>query len=84
MANRIFIDDSAIGAQGSKIVTGAVATTGSFYAAQFITDCTPTVFTLADGSGTYSAIAYKAGTIVYGDITAITPAAGETVILYLR
>ena len=81
---KIFLQDSAIGAQGSKIVTGATATTGSFYAAQFITDCTPTVFTIADGTGTYSAITYKAGTVVYGDITAITPAAGETVILYLK
>lgn len=81
---KIFLEDSAIGAQGSKIVTGATATTGSFYAAQFITDCTPSVFTIADGTGTYSAILYKAGTVVYGDITAITPAAGETVILYLK
>tara|TARA_Y100000015_G_C2376622_1_gene82843 strand:+ start:278 stop:529 length:252 start_codon:yes stop_codon:yes gene_type:complete len=81
---KIFLEDSAIGAQGSVITTGTGATTGSFYAVQFITDCTPTTFTVSDGTGTYTGVTYKAGTIVYGNITAVTVAAGETFIAYKR
>jgi hypothetical protein len=81
---RLLLEDSAIGGMGSVITTGATATTGSFYAIQFITDCTPTTFTVADGTGTYTGVTYTAGTVVYGDITAITVAAGETFIAYKK
>jgi RecJ-like exonuclease len=81
---KLFLEDTAIGRMGSVIQTGATAVTGNFYAVQFITDCTPTVFTVADGVGTYTGVAYSAGTVVYGDITAITVAAGETFIAYKK
>ncbi|NDG53856.1 MAG: hypothetical protein EBY39_12695 [Flavobacteriia bacterium] len=81
---KLFLQDTAIGKMGSVIQTGATAVTGSFYAVQFITDCTPTVFTVADGTGTYTGVTYSAGTVVYGDITAITVAAGETFIAYKK
>ena len=81
---KLFLEDTAIGKMGSVIQTGATAVTGSFYAVQFITDCTPTTFTVADGTGTYTGVTYSAGTTVYGDITAITVAAGETFIAYKK
>jgi hypothetical protein len=80
-----FIDDTSIGAMGCKVVTGTAAetaTSGTYYAVQFITDCTPTAFTIENGDGTFSGILYTAGTVVYGDVTAITAGAGETYILY--
>ena len=81
---KLFLEDTAIGRMGSVIQTGTTPVTGSFYAVQFITDCTPTTFTVADGTGTYTGVTYTAGTVVYGDITAITVAAGETVIAYKK
>lgn len=72
---------------GSKIVTGTTAITassGTYFAVQFITDCTPTAFTLANGEGTYSGIQYGEGTVIYGDITAITAGASETYILFKK
>ena len=81
---RLLLEDSAIGGMGSVIQTGATTVNGNFYAVQFITDCTPTTFTIADGTGTYSGVTYTAGTVVYGDITAIRVAAGETFIAYKK
>ena len=83
---RKLLEDTAIGRMGCKIVTGTTATTaasGTYYAVQFITDCTPTTFTISGGTGTFSGVTYSAGGVVYGDITAITAAASETYILYL-
>ena len=80
-----FITDVATGAMGCKIVTGTTAVTASadtYYAVQFITNCTPTVLTITDGDGTFTGVTYTAGTVVYGDITAITAGASETYILY--
>lgn len=65
-------------------VTGTAATTadpGTYWAVQFITDCTLTTFTVTN-STTVAGVIYKAGTIVYGDITAITAGASETYNLY--
>jgi hypothetical protein len=43
----------------------------------------PTVFTIGNSTGNFAdAIEYKAGTVVYGAITAITPDAAGVVILY--
>ena len=80
---KLFLEDTAIGRMGSEIHTGTQAT-GNFYAVQFITDCTPITFTVADGTGTYSGITYPAGTIVYGDITVVRVPSGETAIVYKK
>jgi len=83
---RKLLEDTAIGRMGCKIVTGTTVVSeaaGTYYAVQFITDCTPTTFTINEGSGTFSGVTYTAGTVVYGDITAITAASGESYILYL-
>jgi hypothetical protein len=81
---KLFLEDTAIGRMGSVIQTGTTPVTGSFYAVQFITDCRPTTFTVVDGTGTYSGVTYTAGTVVFGDITAITVGASETVIAYKK
>jgi len=84
---RLLLEDTAIGKMGCKIVTGTTAVTaeaGTYYAIQFITDCTPTAFTITDGDGTFTGVTYTAGTVVYGDVTAITAGASETYILYKK
>ena len=79
----LFERDTTIGRMGATVVKGAVATTGVFYACQFIADTTPTVFTIGNSTGNFAdTIVYKAGTVVYGAITAITPDAAGVVILY--
>ena len=80
---KLFLEDTAIGRMGSVIITGN-QTVGSFYAVQFITDCTPVTFTVADGTGTYEGVTYSAGTVVYGDITVLRLAGSETAILYKK
>ena len=77
----------SFGTVGNKIVTGTTvvtATSGTYFAIQFITDCTPTAFTMSDGEGTYTGITYVAGTTLFGDVTAITAGASETYILYKK
>ena len=82
---RKFIEDTSIGRMGCKMVSDGSAqsvTTETYYAVQFITDCTPTVFTIDGGDGTFSGITYSAGIIVYGDVRTITCGSGEAFILY--
>ncbi len=77
----------SFGTVGNKIVTGTTvvtATPGTYFAIQFITDCTPTAFTISDGEGTYTGITYAAGTTLFGNVTAITAGASETYILYKK
>lgn len=71
----------SFGGVSREVVTNA-AWTGSAFAVTFITETTPTTFTMNDTTGTLSSLVYPAGLTLYGDITAITPGAGETVILY--
>ena len=51
--------------------TGVTPAAGTYYAVQFITDCTPTVFT-ASNSTLAVDVMYPAGTVMYCDVTAIT------------
>ena len=43
---------------------------GTYYAVQFITDCTPTIFT-ATNSTIITGVLYPAGTVMYVDVTSI-------------
>ena len=71
----------SFGGNKREVVT-ATAWTGTAFAVTFITETTPTVFTISNTTGTLSALTYPAGLTLYGPITAITPSAGESVILY--
>jgi hypothetical protein len=76
--------DKSLGGNGSKLVTGTTAvtaTSGTYWAVQFITACTPTTLTVVGGTGAYT-VTYPAGFILYGNITAITVGAGESYVLY--
>lgn len=71
----------SFGGKQRTMVTGS-AWTGLAFAVTFVTETTPTTFTMNDTTGTLSGIVYPAGLTLYGSITAITPAAGESVIIY--
>tara|TARA_R100000654_G_scaffold25521_1_gene49023 strand:- start:108 stop:401 length:294 start_codon:yes stop_codon:yes gene_type:complete len=76
--------NKGLGVHGVVMVTGTADTTaasGTYFAVQFVTDCTPTTLTISN-STTVTSVAHKAGTVIYGDITAITAGASETYILY--
>jgi|14_taG_2_1085336.scaffolds.fasta_scaffold00097_17 hypothetical protein len=60
---------------------GVTASSGTYYAVQFVTDCTPSTFT-AGNSTTVTGSIYPAGMVIYGDITAITCSEDEVYILY--
>jgi hypothetical protein len=52
------------------------------FAVVFVTAATPSVLTFANGEGTFASIDYPAAFTIYGQVTAITLAAGESVIIY--
>jgi hypothetical protein len=52
-----------------------------FFAVQFITDCTPIVLECEDGEN-FNEFNFKAGDIVYLNVTSLHTSAGEEVILY--
>ena len=76
--------NKGLGMHGVVMVTGTAAqsvASGTYFAVQFVTACTPTTLTISN-STTVTSVAYLGGTIIYGDITAITAGSGETYILY--
>lgn len=82
-SNRLdHLQESVLGAYGSEIVSGAAASTTSPFVALFVAvAATFTVLTQGSGTGTYTGIAFPAGTWIYGQISAFTISAG-TVIAY--
>ena len=71
-------------ANGILMIKGTAAQTpsaGTYYAVQFVTDCTPTTFT-ASNSTLIEDFIYPAGTIIYADVTAITCGSNEVYALY--
>ena len=76
--------NKGLGVHGVVMITGNAAqsvASGTYFAVQFVTACTPTALTISN-STTVTGVAHPAGTIIYGDITAITAGGGETYILY--
>jgi hypothetical protein len=57
------------------------AVSGTYYAIQFVTDCTPTAFTATDSTLILSVV-YPAGTVLYLDILTITCGSNEVYTLY--
>lgn len=64
--------------------TGHTADPGTYFAVQFVTECTMTAFVVTNSIVITDGV-YPAGLVIYGDITAITCAAADNVyILYKK
>tara|TARA_R110000824_G_scaffold237157_1_gene425964 strand:+ start:68 stop:367 length:300 start_codon:yes stop_codon:yes gene_type:complete len=69
---------------GVLMIKGTAAqsvSSGTYYAIQFVTDCTPTAFT-ATNSTLITSVVYPAGTVLYLDILTITCGSNEVYTLY--
>jgi hypothetical protein len=71
----------AFGGVNREIVTNS-GWTGIAFAVTFITETTPTTFTMNETTGTLSGVAYPAGLTLYGPITSITVPVDQHVLLY--
>lgn len=76
----------SLGNNGCVMVSGNAAqsvSAGTYFAVQFLKACTPTTLTMGGGtSTTVTGQEIPAGTILYGDITAITGDSGAFYVLY--
>ena len=73
------------GNSGVVMVSGGAVqsvSSGTYFAVQFIKATTPATFTI-QGSTTVTGVEFPAGTIIYGDVTAITGDANGCYALYL-
>jgi len=61
--------------------SGITATSGTYYAIHFLTDCTPTAFT-ATSSELSTNVTYPSGTVIYCNVTQIQCTADQAFILY--
>ncbi len=67
----------ALGQSGVITETGTTALTGNFVAIQFMTDTVFTTLTETDHTGDdATTLTYYAGTVIFGNFTAITLASG--------
>lgn len=69
---------------GFKQISGNqshVSDAGTYFAVQFVTECTITTFACTN-SDTINNVTYPAGLVIYGDIYAITGSADNVYILY--
>tara|TARA_B100002019_G_scaffold268747_1_gene260966 strand:- start:4425 stop:4787 length:363 start_codon:yes stop_codon:yes gene_type:complete len=74
----------SLGDNGCVMINGAGAqsvSAGTYFAVQFLKACTPTTLTISN-STTVTGQEIPAGTIIYGDITAITGDSGALYVLY--
>lgn len=74
----------ALGDNGCVMINGSAAqsvSAGTYFAVQFLKACTPTTLTIGS-STTVTGQEIPAGTILYGDITAITGDSGALYVLY--
>lgn len=74
----------SLGDSGCVMVSGNAAqseVSGTYFAVQFLKACTPTTLTIGL-STTVTGQEIPAGTILYGDITAITGDSGALYVLY--
>ena len=73
------------GNSGVVMISGDAAqsvSAGTYFAVQFIKATTPTTLTMT-GSTTVADVEFPAGTVIYGDVTAITGDANAFYALYL-
>ena len=74
----------SLGDNGCVMINGNAAqsvSAGTYFAVQFLKACTPTALTIGS-STTVTGQEIPAGTILYGDITAITGDSGALYVLY--
>ena len=74
----------SLGDSGCVMINGNAAqsvSAGTYFAVQFLKACTPTALTIGS-STTVTGQEIPAGTILYGDITAITGDSGAFYVLY--
>ena len=74
----------SLGDNGCVMISGNAAqsvSAGTYFAVQFLKACTPTALTIGS-STTVTGTEIPAGTILYGDITAITGDSGAFYVLY--
>ena len=74
----------ALGDNGCVMISGNAAqsvSAGTYFAVQFLKACTPTALTIGS-STTVTGTEIPAGTIIYGDITAITGDSAAFYVLY--
>tara|TARA_R110002012_G_scaffold2124_9_gene10207 strand:+ start:20774 stop:21355 length:582 start_codon:yes stop_codon:yes gene_type:complete len=74
----------SLGDNGCVMINGNAAqseSAGTYFAVQFLKACTPTTLTIGS-STTVTGQEVPAGTIIYGDITAITGDSGALYVLY--
>ena len=74
----------SLGDNGCVMISGNAAqsvSAGTYFAVQFLKACTPTALTIGS-STTVTSTEIPAGTILYGDITAITGDSGAFYVLY--
>ena len=72
------------GNSGCKMVSGNTAqneSSGTYFAVQFLKACTPTALTITN-STEVTGVEIPAGTVIYGDITAITGDSAAFYVLY--
>jgi len=71
------------GNSGVVMISGDAAqsvSAGTYFAVQFITECTLSVFTM-ENSTTVTGV-FPAGSVIYGDIRTITASSGNIYVLY--
>mgnify|MGYP005699428233 FL=1 len=74
----------SLGDNGCVMISGNAAqsvSAGTYFAVQFLKACTPTALTIGS-STTVTGTEIPAGSIIYGDITAITGDSGAFYVLY--
>lgn len=74
------LQEAALGANGTEIVTGTGAgTLGPWVAIEMVAATTFSAFTMPGGVGTFTAVAFPVGHVLKGNITAFTLTSGTCV-----
>lgn len=73
-----------LGGAHQEIVGNGVAWTGNAFAFSPITDCTPTVITVENGTGDFSGKTYAANSFWPMQLSALTIGSGQYAIVYMH
>jgi hypothetical protein len=70
---------TAFGQDGARREAGTTARTGNWSAIQCLTETTFTTLTGYSLDGTWTGVAFPAGTVIYGNFTAFTLTSGSVI-----